>query len=110
MVRMCAFARALLVAALAPAAVLVSVATLFLAAALVLPGRALADGSVPPQPYRYLHPPPALKGSNLRPESGVTTVRVQGGSAVEPVLLFTNDQQVGVGTHTGDLSTDASAT
>jgi hypothetical protein len=49
---------------------------LYLAAALVsfrgglLPARPLYDGIAPPQPYRWVNPPPELASGNLAPESG----------------------------------------
>lgn len=54
-----------------------------------------ADGSVPPQPYRYLHPPPALAPNNNLPENGSGTVLVRGGQS-NPVGVFSRDGQAGL--------------
>ncbi len=54
-----------------------------------------ADGSVPPQPYRYLHPPPALAPNNNLPEGGSGTVLIRGGQS-NPVGVFSRDGQAGL--------------
>lgn len=54
-----------------------------------------ADGSIPPQPYHYLHPPAALAGSNTPPTSGHLTIQVKSGT-VRGGFAISSDGQVGV--------------
>lgn len=67
----------------------------FLSALLLLPGVVRADGSLPPLPYRYLHPPPALAATNNVPQSGVARLPIHGGRAVAGDI-FTHDGQAGI--------------
>jgi hypothetical protein len=63
---------------------------------------AQADGSLPPLPYRYLHPPPALAKNNKRPLDGVGSFPTRNG--VSPQLkLFTRDGLTGVVARPGSL-------
>jgi hypothetical protein len=50
------------------------------------------DGIAPPQPYRWVSPPPALRAGNQQPQSGHSTVKVDA-QGVEPGNVFTNDGQ-----------------
>ena len=54
-----------------------------------------ADGSLPPRPYHYLHPPAALAGSNAPPLSGDGPIAVSGGHSHQG-YLFTRDGQAGL--------------
>ena len=58
-------------------------------------GAALADGLLPPKPYRYLHPPPALARGNQLPQSGERVDRVVRGHSVTG-YTFTKDGQAGI--------------
>ena len=80
-----------------------------LAFALVVPMTVQADGLLPPQPYRYLHPPPALAAENSPPESGSTSLKVVQGRA-KAGFLFTKDTQAGLIIPAGALETSPSAT
>jgi hypothetical protein len=55
----------------------------------------LADGSLPPLPYRYLHPPPALSHNNKPPLSGTGTFRAPGGTSPQ-LKQFTRDGLTGI--------------
>lgn len=55
----------------------------------------LADGSLPPLPYRYLHPPPALSHNNKPPLSGTGTFRAPGGTSPQ-LKHFTRDGLAGI--------------
>jgi len=54
-----------------------------------------ADGSLPPRPYHYLHPPSALAGSNAPPLSGDGPIVVSAGHSHQG-YLFTRDGQAGL--------------
>jgi hypothetical protein len=54
-----------------------------------------ADGSVPPQPYRYLHPPPALAPNNNLPEGGSGTISTSSGQS-NASDIFSRDGQAGI--------------
>jgi hypothetical protein len=54
-----------------------------------------ADGSLPPLPYRYLHPPAALAPQNNLPKSGAGAVAVSGGRS-SAASIFTGDGQAGL--------------
>jgi hypothetical protein len=54
-----------------------------------------ADGSIPPQPYHYLHPPAALAGSNSPPTSGHLAITVKSGTG-HGGFAVSSDGQVGV--------------
>src|SRR5579872_5867117 len=56
------------------------------------PGGAYADGSIPPLPYRYLHPPPALTSGNRQPTGVSRTLNVASGN----LTAFTPDGQAGI--------------
>ena len=77
------------------------------AVALPLPAR--ADGLLPPQPYRYLHPPPALASNNSPPESGSASIQVAGGHS-KAGYLFTHDTQAGFILPAGALVTPSGVT
>src|SRR5262249_55378467 len=51
------------------------------------------DGIAPPQPYRWVSPPPQFKSSNQQPLSGHGTVRVASNGSVDPGSIFTQDGQ-----------------
>ncbi len=82
---------------------------LALAGALVGPVASWADGTLPPQPYRYLHPPPALASENYPPESGSATIGLAGGRS-KAGFVFTKDTQAGVVVSAGALRAAAPAT
>jgi hypothetical protein len=78
-------------------------------AVLLAAASARADGLVPPHPYHYLHPPPALAGGN-RPPSGVEKLLpVKNGRSVGGFTHFTADGQAGLGGHTGVFAVPATA-
>src|SRR5262245_32406343 len=54
------------------------------------------DGIAPPQPYRWVSPPPQLKASNQQPLSGHSTVRVASNGKVDPGSIFTQDGQASI--------------
>ena len=75
-----------------PLAVLVlAVVGYALAAWLVAPG--FYDGIAPPQPYRWVSPPPQFRASNQQPLSGHATVKVAANGVVDPGSVFTQDGQ-----------------
>ncbi len=84
-------------------------ALVVLACALAAPLSVQADGLLPPQPYRYLHPPPALAGANSPPESGSASLKALSGRA-SAGYLFTKDTQAGLIVPAGGLVTAPSAT
>jgi hypothetical protein len=84
-------------------------ALMALALAAVVPITAQADGLLPPQPYRYLHPPPALAANNSPPESGNASLKVIQGHA-KSGFLFTKDTQAGLIIPAGALVTSSAAT
>ena len=61
------------------------------AAWVVAPG--FYDGIAPPQPYRWVSPPPQFKSSNQQPLSGHGVARVATNGSVDPGSLFTQDGQ-----------------
>jgi hypothetical protein len=56
---------------------------------------ARADGSLPPLPYHYLHPPAAIAGSNTPPSRGDGTILAAGGTS-KSGFVFTQDGQAGL--------------
>lgn len=68
-----------------------------------------ADGSLPPRPYHYLHPPSALAGSNAPPLSGDGPIAVSGGHSHQG-YLFTRDGQAGLIAPAGAFVASSSAT
>jgi hypothetical protein len=68
-----------------------------------------ADGILPPQPYRYLHPPPSLASENSPPESGNSSLKVVKGRS-KAGFLFTTDTQAGLVVPAGALVTTPAAT
>jgi hypothetical protein len=69
-----------------------------LAAWAVAPG--FYDGIAPPQPYRWVSPPPQFRSSNQQPQSGHQSVKVNGGK-VDPATVFTQDGQASISFTTG---------
>ena len=69
-----------------------------LAAWAVAPG--FYDGIAPPQPYRWVSPPPQFRSSNQQPLSGHQSVKVNGGK-VDPATVFTQDGQASISFTTG---------
>ncbi len=55
----------------------------------------LLDGIGPPQPYRWVHPPPDLAPGNQPPSSGVFHIPLDTGGS-HPVVFVTSDNQVTV--------------
>ena len=51
------------------------------------------DGIAPPQPYRWVSPPPGQVATNQPPQSGHGTVRVGTLGTVDPGNVFTQDGQ-----------------
>lgn len=76
---------------------------------LAVPHSVQADGTLPPQPYRYLHPPPALADANSPPESGSASLKVVHGRS-SAGFLFTKDTQAGLIIPARALVTAGSAT
>jgi hypothetical protein len=70
-------------------------------------GAPSADGSLPPLPYHYLHPPTALKGTNSRPESGKATDPVVSGRS-KVAYVFTVDGQAGITVGSGGFAVSRS--
>jgi hypothetical protein len=62
-----------------------------LAAWAVTPG--FYDGIAPPQPYRWVSPPPQFTSNNQPPLSGHATVKVGTNGVVDPGSVFTQDGQ-----------------
>jgi hypothetical protein len=60
-----------------------------------------ADGFVPPHPYRYLHPPPALAKGNKQPTGVEKLLPAAKGRSVGDFTHFTADGQAGLGGHSG---------
>jgi len=54
------------------------------------------DGIAPPQPYRWVSPPPQFRSGNQQPLSGHATVRVGTNGKVDPATVFTQDGQAAV--------------
>jgi len=71
-----------------------AVAAYALAAWAVAPG--FYDGIAPPQPYRWVSPPPQVKATNQQPLSGHSTVRVASNGKVDPGSIFTQDGQAAI--------------
>jgi hypothetical protein len=71
---------------------------------------ARADGVLPPMPYRYLHPPPALKGDNKPPAAGVRVLPSDYLRAVIRWTFFTPDGQAGISGAQGTVRVSGSAT
>jgi hypothetical protein len=65
-----------------------------LAAWAVAPG--FYDGIAPPQPYRWLSPPPQFRSTNQQPLSGHATIKVAANGVVDPGSVFTQDGQAAV--------------
>jgi hypothetical protein len=80
-----------------------------LAASLATFGAPTADGSLPPQPYRYVHPPASLAAVNIPPQSGKTLEPVAQGQVVSG-LLFTRDGQAGISFFQGSFGISRAAT
>jgi hypothetical protein len=76
-----------------------------LAAWAVAPG--FYDGIAPPQPYRWVSPPPELRATNLPPQSGHGTVRVGAQGTVDPGNVFTQDGQAAMSFLPGTFATPA---
>ncbi|HEY4025697.1 MAG TPA: hypothetical protein VGO86_04630 [Candidatus Dormibacteraeota bacterium] len=76
-----------------------------LAAWAVAPG--FYDGIAPPQPYRWLSPPPQFRSANQLPLSGHATVRVAANGVVDPASVFTQDGQAAVSFVPGAFVTPA---
>jgi hypothetical protein len=76
-----------------------------LAAWWVAPG--FYDGIAPPQPYRWVSPPPQLKGSNQQPLPGHGTARVASNGVVDPGSVFTQDGQAAIAFVPGAFMTPA---
>ena len=70
---------------------------------------ARADGTLPPQPYHYLHPPPAIAGSNTPPDSGDVYIPARAGQSLGG-FGFTGDGQAGITTHVGAFRVSPAAT
>lgn len=70
---------------------------------------ALADGPLPSQPYHYLHPPPALAGTNKPPQSGTFTIGVSS-AHTDYLSAFTLDGQAGISAPEDAFSVAPSAT
>lgn len=68
--------------------------TYVLAAWAAAPG--FYDGIAPPQPYRWVSPPPQFKSSNQQPLSGHGSARVAANGSVDPGSVFTQDGQAAV--------------
>lgn len=80
------------------------------ACALGLPLAASADGTLPPQPYHYLHPPAAIKGSNSPPGFGQLLGQVRNSLSVSSGYAFTDDGQAGIAVKEKAFRTPASDT
>ncbi len=65
-----------------------------LAAWAVAPG--FYDGIAPPQPYRWVSPPPQFRSNNQQPLPGHGTVRVASNGTVDPGTVFTQDGQASI--------------
>lgn len=65
-----------------------------IAAWTVAPG--FYDGIAPPQPYRWVSPPPQFKSGNQQPLSGHGTAKVASNGVVDPGSIFTQDGQAAV--------------
>jgi hypothetical protein len=65
-----------------------------LAAWSVAPG--FYDGIAPPQPYRWVLPPPQFKSTNQQPLPGRGAARVASNGVVDPGSVFTQDNQAAI--------------
>jgi hypothetical protein len=65
-----------------------------LAAWAVTPG--FYDGIAPPQPYRWVSPPPQFRASNQAPLNGHGSARVATNGQVDPGSVFTQDGQAAI--------------
>ncbi len=65
------------------------------------------DGIAPPQPYRWVSPPPQFRASNQQPLSGHATVRVATNGLVDPGSVFTQDGQAALSFVPGTFVTPA---
>jgi hypothetical protein len=65
-----------------------------LAAWAVAPG--FYDGIAPPQPYRWVSPPPQFRSNNQQPLSGHGSVKVAANGVVDPGTVFTQDGQASI--------------
>jgi len=63
------------------------------------------DGIAPPQPYRWVSPPPALRATNQPPQSGHSTVRVGTQGVLDPGNVFTQDGQAALSFLAGSFVT-----
>jgi len=63
------------------------------------------DGIAPPQPYRWVSPPPQFRNSNQQPQSGHQTVKVGATGKVDPASVFTQDGQAAIAFTTGAFVT-----
>lgn len=88
-----------------PAAGLAAAFALFLLLA-TRPLTASADGALPPLPYRYLHPPPALSAGNKPPLSINKTVATSSLASAQ-LRIFTRDGQIGLIAPVGALTASA---
>jgi hypothetical protein len=70
---------------------------------------ARADGSLPPLPYRYLHPPAALAGGNESPTSAIRVIPADYLRAVTALAVFTPDAQAGISGGKGVIAVGRSA-
>lgn len=83
----------------------VAVVAYALAAWAVAPG--FYDGIAPPQPYRWVSPPPQLRSTNQQPLSGHGTARVGTQGVVDPGNVFTQDGQAALSFLPGSFVTPA---
>lgn len=67
-----------------------------------------ADGSLPPEPYNWLHPPPALAGSNGSPQSGKVILPLRKGRS-RAGYGFTGDGQAGIVAKSGTFQASSQA-
>lgn len=84
-------------------------ASVVLAACFLTTGPAQADGGLPPQPYHYLHPPPAFAGSNVTPFSGKRVLPVDYSRSTS-WIAFTDDGQAGITADKGVFAVSPSTT
>src|SRR5579884_702006 len=68
-----------------------------------------SDGSLPPLPYHYLHPPAALAAANVAPAAGAATISVRNGRTGGG-HVFTVDGQAGISFGAGAFVVTQSAT
>jgi hypothetical protein len=89
-----------------PLVVLVLAVVAYVAAAwAVAPG--FYDGIAPPQPYRWVSPPPQFRATNQQPLTGHATVRVAANGLVDPGSVFTQDGQAALSFIPGTFATPA---